>query len=58
MFLPLLTAGITLVWTLGIMALAGFEITINTNFIPFVLLSVGSAYTIHVLNSFAHLRIL
>ena len=51
MLLPLLTAGITVVWTLGIMALAGFEITIITNFMPVVLLSLGSAYTIHMLNS-------
>ena len=51
MLLPLLTAGITVIWTLGIMALAGFEITIISNFIPVVLLSIGSAYTIHVLNS-------
>jgi uncharacterized protein len=51
MFFPLLTAGITVIWTLGIMAVAGIEITINTNFMPVVLLAVGSAYTIHVLNS-------
>ncbi len=51
MFLPLLTAGITVIWTLGIMAMAGIEITINTNFMPVILLAIGSAYTIHVLNS-------
>ncbi|MGW8316564.1 MAG: efflux RND transporter permease subunit [Bacteroidales bacterium] len=51
MILPLLTAAITVIWTLGIMALANFEITIISNFIPVVLLSIGSAYTIHVLNS-------
>ncbi|MFO7922205.1 MAG: MMPL family transporter [Bacteroidales bacterium] len=51
MLLPLLTAGIAVIWTLGIMALAGYEITILSNFIPVVLLSVGSAYTIHILNS-------
>jgi predicted RND superfamily exporter protein len=51
MLLPLLTAGITVIWTLGIMALTGIEITINTNFIPVILLAIGSAYTIHVLNS-------
>jgi hydrophobe/amphiphile efflux-3 (HAE3) family protein len=51
MLLPLLTAAITVIWTLGIMAMAGFEITIISNFIPVVLLSIGSAYTIHMLNS-------
>ncbi len=56
MFLPLLTAGITVIWTLGIMALAGLEITIISNFMPVVLLSLGSAYTIHVLNSINHYK--
>jgi len=51
MLLPLLTAGITVIWTLGIMTLVGYEITIITNFMPVILLSLGSAYTIHVLNS-------
>ncbi|UCH13590.1 MAG: RND family transporter [Bacteroidales bacterium] len=51
MLLPLLTAGITVVWTLGIMAISGYEITIITNFMPVILLALGSAYTIHVLNS-------
>jgi hydrophobe/amphiphile efflux-3 (HAE3) family protein len=51
MLLPLLTAGITVVWTLGIMAISGIEITIITNFMPVVLIAIGSAYTIHILNS-------
>ncbi|MBN2519674.1 MAG: RND family transporter [Bacteroidales bacterium] len=51
MLLPLLIAGITVIWTLGIMAFSGYEITIITNFIPVILLAIGSAYTIHVLNS-------
>ena len=48
--LPLLTAGITVVWTLGLMQLAGYELTMISNNIPIILLAVGSAYTIHVLN--------
>ena len=48
--LPLLTAGLAVVWTLGIMVLAGFELTMISNEIPIILLAVGSAYTIHVLN--------
>ncbi len=51
MLLPLFTAGITVIWTLGIMGFSGYEITIITNFMPVVLLALGSAYTIHVLNS-------
>ena len=51
MLLPLLTAGITVIWTLGLMALTGFEVTIISNIIPVVLVAIGSAYAIHVLNS-------
>ncbi len=51
MLLPLLTAAITVIWTLGIMAFSGYDVTIITNFMPVVLVAIGSAYTIHVLNS-------
>jgi hydrophobe/amphiphile efflux-3 (HAE3) family protein len=51
MLLPLLAAGITVIWTLGIMALSGYELTIITNIMPVVLLAIGSAYAIHVINS-------
>ena len=53
-FLPLLTAGLSAVWTLGIMSFAGYDLTIISNIIPVILLAVGSAYTIHVLNSINH----
>lgn len=49
--LPLLTAGITVIWTLGILSLAGFELTIITGNMPVILLAMGSAYAIHMLNS-------
>ncbi len=48
--MPLLTAAISVIWTLGIMTLSGYEITMISNNIPIILLAVGSAYTIHVLN--------
>ena len=48
--LPLLTAAISVIWTLGIMTLFGYEITMISNIIPIILLAIGSAYTIHVLN--------
>jgi predicted RND superfamily exporter protein len=51
MLLPLFTAGITVIWTLGLMAFIGYEITIISNTMPVALLAIGSAYTIHVLNS-------
>jgi len=52
--LPLLTAGLAVVWSLGIMAVTGYEMTIISNIIPVVLLAVGSAYTIHVINTISH----
>jgi predicted RND superfamily exporter protein len=48
--LPLLTAVISIVWVIGIMALAGAEMSMVSNNIPIVLLAVGTAYAIHVLN--------
>ncbi|MCD6556353.1 MAG: RND family transporter, partial [Bacteroidales bacterium] len=48
--LPLLTAGIAVIWTIGLMVLTGYELTMISNQIPIILLAVGSAYTIHVLN--------
>jgi len=48
--LPLLTSGIAIIWVIGIMALGGFAMSMVTNNIPIILLAVGSAYTIHVLN--------
>ena len=48
--MPLLTAGLSVIWTLGIMVMFGYEITMISNIMPIILLAVGSAYTIHVLN--------
>ena len=49
--LPLLTAGIAVIWTMGLMSWTGYELTVITNIIPVVLLAIGSAYSIHVINS-------
>lgn len=48
--LPLLTAGISVVWSLGFMVVLGYELTMISNTIPIILLAIGSAYTIHVIN--------
>lgn len=48
--MPLLSAGISIVWVLGIMELLGYQLDLITNELPIVLLAVGSAYTIHVIN--------
>ncbi|MBK9290888.1 MAG: RND family transporter [Bacteroidetes bacterium] len=49
--LPLLSAGMAVVWSLGLMAFLGYQLSIISDVIPVVLLAVGSAYTIHIINS-------
>ncbi len=48
--LPLAVAAISVVWTIGSMAVFGYDMTMISNTIPIILFAVGSAYTIHVLN--------
>lgn len=48
--LPLITAVISIVWTLGTMSLLGYSMSMISNNIPIILLAIGSAYTIHVIN--------
>lgn len=55
--LPILTAVIAIVWTLGVMSLLDYKMSMISNNIPIILLAVGSAYTIHVLNRINQLRI-
>ncbi|HSW68487.1 MAG TPA: efflux RND transporter permease subunit, partial [Bacteroidales bacterium] len=48
--LPMLTVSMAIIWTMGLMSLLGYELTLLTNIIPVILLAVGSAYSIHVIN--------
>ena len=48
--LPLLSAVIAIIWSLGTMSLLGFSMSMISNNIPIILLAIGSAYTIHVVN--------
>jgi predicted RND superfamily exporter protein len=48
--MPLLVCLISIDWVIGIMGLAGFEMSMVSNNIPIVLLAVGSAYAIHVIH--------
>ena len=48
--LPLLTVAISIIWTLGLMGMLHIKISIISDVIPVILLAVGSAYTIHVIN--------
>lgn len=54
--LPLLTAAIAIVWTVGIMVIFGFEMSMISNNMPIIILAVGSAYTIHVLNKINQIK--
>ena len=51
-FLPVMVVVIGIIWTLGIMSLAGFKMTIISIIIPPLLLAIGSSYTIHILSQF------
>jgi predicted RND superfamily exporter protein len=48
--LPLLSAVIAIIWSLGTMSLLGYSMSMISNNIPIILLAIGSAYTIHVVN--------
>ncbi len=48
--LPLAVAGISIIWTIGIMALGGFKMSMISSNIPILLVAIGSAYSIHVVN--------
>ena len=48
--LPLLIAVVSIVWSLGSMAFLGIKMSMISNNIPIIILAIGSAYTIHVIN--------
>ncbi|MCL6614897.1 MAG: MMPL family transporter, partial [Firmicutes bacterium] len=50
--LPLVTVGISVIWTLGIMSLLGRPLSLVSNIVPVLLLGVGSAYGIHIVARF------
>lgn len=50
--IPLLTVVITVIWTLGLMALTGVPLSISTTSMPIILLAIGTAYGIHLLNRY------
>ncbi len=50
-FLPMLTVLIAAVWIMGLISMLGYQITLITNIIPVIILAVGSAYAIHVVNA-------
>ncbi|MGB9757434.1 MAG: efflux RND transporter permease subunit [Candidatus Bipolaricaulaceae bacterium] len=50
--LPLGVVLVGLIWTMGLFGLAGGRLTMISTFLPVVLVVVGSAYGIHVVNDF------
>ena len=51
-FLPIIVVGMGTIWTIGFMSLLGFDFTVVTVIIPSLLLTIGSSYTIHLLNEY------
>ncbi len=52
LLLPLVVVLLAVVWTLGLMGATGFKLNMISTFLPVLLVAVGSAYGIHVMNAF------
>ncbi|MFO8034446.1 MAG: MMPL family transporter [Candidatus Bipolaricaulota bacterium] len=52
LLLPLAVVLLAVVWTLGLMGATGYKLTMISSFLPVLLVAVGSAYGIHVMNAF------
>jgi predicted RND superfamily exporter protein len=50
--LPLLVVGIGTLWTIGFMSLAGYAISVISIITPPLVLTLGSSYSIHILNQY------
>ncbi len=54
--LPILTVIISAVWTLGIMSIMNIPLSIMTTVVPTILIAIGSAYGIHIINRFMTIK--
>jgi len=52
--LPLQVVLMAVIWTVGLMALCGAKFTMISTILPVLLVAVGSAYGIHVVNDYFH----
>jgi predicted RND superfamily exporter protein len=52
--LPLLTAGLAIVWSMGLFSWLGLKLSMVSNNVPIIILAVGTAYVIHILNQIDH----
>lgn len=50
--LPMITVLLSTVWTVGLMALLGVKLSIVATVIPVLMIAVGSAYGIHIVNHY------
>ncbi len=50
-FLPMVTVVVSIIWTMGLIALLGYQVTLLTNTIPILLLALGNDYAIHVVHA-------
>ena len=50
--LPLATVMVSTTWALGLMSLLGIKLTLASNGMPILLLAIGSAYGIHLVNKY------
>jgi hydrophobe/amphiphile efflux-3 (HAE3) family protein len=50
--LPLIVVSLGTLWTMGTMVLAGFKLTVVSIMAPPLVLTLGSSYSIHVLNQY------
>ncbi len=52
-FLPLLNVAISVIWTMGIISILNIPMTVANSVIPVVLISIGTAYSIHIINKYS-----
>ncbi len=50
--LPLLSMGLALVWTLGLMTYLGISLSMLTMIVPVFLVAVGTAYCLHIVSEY------
>ena len=54
--IPLLTASMSVIWTLALMSVSGYSINVMTSIIPALLVVIGSTEDIHLLSSWYRAR--
>ncbi len=51
-----MTIAVSVVWTMGLMSLFGYSMNLTTSAVPILLVAIGSAYSIHIMNHYAEER--